>query len=192
MWNSPRQFIVLFIMTDTQRKRDPRYTRTVGEKPDLGRRYVENGKVKIEWYEDDKRRSRTIGDNDAKTRREADEELERILGLADPEPATEGPDEPVGDTDEELEEEFDEECVEVDISWLIDEFRSRADALMDVADDLAEAFERGLVKVLDAFRHTDEPDEDDEVEGEDEPDAEDADVVEEIDDTDDSDEDEKD
>ena len=84
-------------MTDTQRKRDPRYTRTVGEKPDLGRRYVENGKVKIEWYEDDKRRSRTIGDNDAKTRREADEELERLLGLTDAEPDVDESDEVVDD-----------------------------------------------------------------------------------------------
>ena len=167
-------------MTDTQRKRDPRYTRTVGEKPDLGRRFVENGKVKIEWYEDDKRRSRTIGDNDAKTRREADEELERLLGLTDADPDVDESDEELEDVDEEGEED----CVVVDVSWLVEEFRNRADALMDVADDLAEAFERGLVKVMDAFRQSDSLDEEDEIGTEDDSDAEDADVVEEIDDTD--------
>ncbi len=77
-------------MTDTSRKRDPRYTRTVGEKPNQGRRYVENGKVRIEWFEDDKRRSRTIGDNSADTRREADEELERLLGLTEADLDTDG------------------------------------------------------------------------------------------------------
>jgi hypothetical protein len=167
-------------MTDTQRKRDPRYTRTVGEKPDLGRRYVENGKVKIEWHEEGKRRSRTIGDNNAKTRREADEELERLLGLADSEADTDKADEELDEADEELEEE----CFVVDISGLVEEFRSRADALMDVADDLAEAFEKGLVNVLDAFRRSDEQDEEDGMEDDDDLDAEDAEVVEEIDDTD--------
>ena len=167
-------------MTDTQRKRDPRYTRTVGEKPDLGRRFVENGKVKIEWYEDDKRRSRTIGDNDAKTRREADEELERLLGLTDADPDVDESDDELEDVDEEGEED----CVVVDVSWLVEELRSRADALMDVADDLAEAFERGMVNVLDVFRRSGEPEEEDEIGTEDDSDAEDADVVEDIDDTD--------
>jgi len=171
-------------MTDTQRKRDPRYTRTIGEKPDLGRRYVENGKVKIEWYEGEKRRSRTIGDNSAKTRREADEELERLLGLADSEPDKEGADEAMKDVDEEfeeeLEEELEEECFGVDISGFVKELRGRADALLDVADDLAETFERGLVSVLDIFRRSGEQD-DNEVAGDEDPDVEDADVVEEID-----------
>jgi len=144
-------------MTDTQRKRDPRYTRTVGEKPDLGRRYVENGKVKIEWYEDDKRRSRTIGDNSAKTRKEADEELERLLGLTDDERDLHGADEDADDIDD-ADEELEEECFVPDFSWLLEEFRSRADALMDVADDLAEAFEKGLVRFLDAFRRSEEVD----------------------------------
>ncbi len=176
-------------MTDTQRKRDPRYTRTVGEKPDLGRRYVENGKVKIEWYEGDKRRSRTIGDNDAKTRRQADEELERLLGLTDSEPQTDDHDADVEDADEEFDEEYCEERIELDISWLIEELRTRADALMDVADDLAEAFERGLVNVLDIFRQSDGADEEEEDEEED---VEDADVVEEIDDSDDEEDEDKD
>ena len=137
-------------MTDTSRKRDPRYTRTVGEKPNQGRRYVENGKVRIEWYEDDKRRSRTIGDNSADTRREADEELERLLGLTE--------------SDLDAEEEFDEECVVIDISWLVEGFRSNAEKVMDLADDLAESFEKGLVNVLNIFDRSDDNDDDDDVE----------------------------
>jgi hypothetical protein len=180
LWNSPTLSVVLFNMTDSQRKRDPRYTRTVGEKPDLGRRYVENGKVKIEWHEGEKRRSRTIGDNNAKTRREADEELERLLGLTDSEPENEEADEAMNDVDEEFEEELEEECFVVDISWLVEELRDRADALMDVADDLAESFERGMVRVLDLFRRSDDQEEDG-VAGGEESDVEDADVVEEID-----------
>ena len=68
-------------MASKQRRRDPRYTRTVGEKPHSGRRYVEQGKVRIEWYENGKRRSRTIGDNSADARRKADAQLEEILGI---------------------------------------------------------------------------------------------------------------
>ena len=153
----------MFIMTDTSRKRDPRYTRTVGEKPNQGRRYVENGKVRIEWYEDGKRRSRTMGDNSADARREADEELERLLGLTDAE--------------READEEFDEECFVLDISWLVEEFRSRADALMDVADDLAESFEKGLVSVLSVFNRSDDED-----------DVEDAEIVDEFEDDEESEE----
>lgn len=148
-------------MTDTQRKRDPRYTRTVGEAPDLGRRFVENGKVKIEWQEDGKHRSRTVGDNSAEVRRKADEELERLMGLAEVEPDAEGADEVPGEPDD-IAEELEAECCEFDVSWLIDEFRCRADALMDLADDLAEAFERGLVTALDAFKRSHDPDDDEE------------------------------
>lgn len=150
-------------MTNTQRKRDPRYKRTVGEKPNQGRRYVENGKVKIEWYEGGKRRSRTIGSNSANVRREADEELERLLGLTDAEP--------------ENDEDLEEECPELDISRLIDGFRCHAEALMDFADDLADSFEKGLVNVLSVFGRSD-----------DRGDAEDAEVVEESEDTDESEE----
>ena len=67
-------------MASKQRRRDPRYTRTVGEKPHSGRRYVEQGKVRIEWYENGKRRSRTIGENSADVRQKADSLLEEILG----------------------------------------------------------------------------------------------------------------
>lgn len=150
-------------MTDTSRKRDPRYTRTVGEKPNQGRRYVENGKVRIEWFEDDKRRSRTIGDNSADARREADEELERLLGLTE--------------ADLDAEEECDEECFVVDISWLVEGFRSNAGKIMDLADDLAESFEKGLVNVMSVFDRSDDDDDDD---------VEDAEIVDDDDDDEES------
>ena len=148
-------------MTDTSRKRDPRYTRTVGEKPNQGRRYVENGKVRIEWFEDDKRRSRTIGDNSAAARREADEELERLLGLTE--------------ADLDADEECDEECFVVDISWLVEGFRSNAEKIMNLADDLAESFEKGLVNVMSVFDRSDDDD-----------DVEDAEIVDEDDDDEES------
>jgi hypothetical protein len=58
---------------------DARYTKVVGEQPNTGRRYVENGKVRIQWTEGGKRRSRTIGPNSPANRKRADEELEEIL-----------------------------------------------------------------------------------------------------------------
>lgn len=152
-------------MTDTSRKRDPRYTRTVGEKPNQGRRYVENGKVRIEWFEDDKRRSRTVGDNSADARREADEELERLLGLTE--------------ADLDAEEECDEECFVVDISWLVEGFRANAEKIMDLADDLAESFEKGLVNVMSVFDRSDDDEADDD-------DVEDAEIVDEDDDDEES------
>jgi hypothetical protein len=69
-------------MPTRRQGRDPRYTRTFGGPPNSGRRYVENGKVRIQWTEEGKRRSRTVGPNSAETRRRADAELEEILGLS--------------------------------------------------------------------------------------------------------------
>jgi len=176
--------IVLLDMTESQRKRDPRYTRTIGEKPDLGRRYVENGKVKIEWFEEGKRRSRTIGDNDAKTRREADEELERLLGLADADSEPEAEER----VDEDFDDHFDDddECHHPDWWWFVEEARGHAETLLDFADDLAERFEKGLVQFLEMFRKSEDDDDDDE------DDVEDAEVVEEIVDDDVADESESD
>jgi hypothetical protein len=68
-------------MPTRRQGRDPRYTRTFGTAPHAGRRYVENGKVRIQWTEGGKRRIRTVGPNSAETRRRADAELEEILGL---------------------------------------------------------------------------------------------------------------
>ncbi|HEX9692529.1 MAG TPA: hypothetical protein VGA22_10560 [Gemmatimonadales bacterium] len=61
------------------RPRDPRYTKSIGTPPVVGRRVVVNDRVRIEWTEDGRRRSRTIGPNDAATRKLADEELASIL-----------------------------------------------------------------------------------------------------------------
>ncbi|MGD8727510.1 MAG: hypothetical protein PVH40_07685 [Gemmatimonadales bacterium] len=65
--------------TKRPRGRDRRYSRTIGEPPFAARRYVENGKVRIEWKDSGKRRRRTIGPNDAETRRRADATMEEIL-----------------------------------------------------------------------------------------------------------------
>ncbi len=54
-------------------------TRTIGKKPHVGRRYVSDGKVRIEWREGGKRRSRTVGPNTAKVRAQADEMLEALV-----------------------------------------------------------------------------------------------------------------
>ncbi len=63
----------------TTRGRDPRFTVRIGEPPAVGRRYVENGRVRIEWTEAGRRRRKTIGDNDRATRAAADAELAGIL-----------------------------------------------------------------------------------------------------------------
>lgn len=156
-------------MTNTQRKRDPRYTRTVGEKPNRGRRYVENGKVRIEWYEAGKRRSRTIGHNSAEARREADEELERLLGLTE--------------TDAASDEELDEERLVHGVDRFIDDLRGHAEVLLDFADDLAESFEKGLVRILSVFARSAPADGVEDSAG-DRDEAVDAEVVEQVDDAD--------
>jgi hypothetical protein len=71
-------------MPSKKRSRDNRHTRTFGEKPRTGRRYVANGKVKIEWHEEGKRRSRTIGEDTPGVRRRADEALQEILEVFEP------------------------------------------------------------------------------------------------------------
>ena len=71
-------------MPSNKRIRDRRFTKNFGTRPRVGRRYVLNGKVRIEWYEDGKRRSRTIGDNTVEVRQRADEALEEILEVFEP------------------------------------------------------------------------------------------------------------
>ena len=66
-------------MTPTRADRKRSASKTFGEKPFTGRRFVSNGKVRIEWMEGDRRRSRTIGPDSPATRAEADAEVERIL-----------------------------------------------------------------------------------------------------------------
>ena len=65
--------------TTHPRGRDHRYTKTIEQASFVGRRYVENGKVRVEWKESGKRRRRTIGSNTAETRRRADAILKEIL-----------------------------------------------------------------------------------------------------------------
>jgi len=71
-------------MPSNKRIRDRRFTKNFGTRPLVGRRYVLNGKVRIEWYEEGKRRSRTIGDNTVEVRHRADEALEEILEVFEP------------------------------------------------------------------------------------------------------------
>ncbi len=67
-------------MAVRRRKRDPRYSRAIGTKPYVGRRYVVNRRVRIEWTDaKGKRRSRSIGPNNTETRERADAKLEEIL-----------------------------------------------------------------------------------------------------------------
>jgi hypothetical protein len=71
-------------MAAKKRTRDRRFSRKMGSEPNVGRRYVIDGKVKIEWLDDGKRRSRTIGENSPEVRQRADEALAQILQLSEP------------------------------------------------------------------------------------------------------------
>jgi len=71
-------------MAAKKRTRDRRFSRKMGSEPNVGRRYVIDGKVRIEWLDDGKRRSRTIGDNSPEVRQRADEALAQILQLSEP------------------------------------------------------------------------------------------------------------
>jgi hypothetical protein len=80
------------VMAATRAPRDPRYSRTIGEPPLVGRRYVQNGRVRIEWKENGKWRRRTIGENTPANRRRADSELLNLLAaLRGSEPSPETP-----------------------------------------------------------------------------------------------------
>lgn len=71
-------------MAAKKRTRDRRFSRKMGGEPNVGRRYVIDGKVRIEWLDDGKRRSRTIGENSPEVRQRADEALAEILQLSEP------------------------------------------------------------------------------------------------------------
>ena len=66
-------------MAKKQQGREAGSSRTIGEKPHAGRRYVENGRVRIEWYENGKRRRKSFGEDSPKARSKADTALEEIL-----------------------------------------------------------------------------------------------------------------
>ena len=59
--------------------RDRRYGKVIGARPYSGRRYVRDGKVRIEWFAHGKRRTQTIGPNTAANRALADHILEEAL-----------------------------------------------------------------------------------------------------------------
>lgn len=120
-------------------KRNPRYTRTVGEPPAEGTRYVINGKVRIEWTEDGKRRSRTVGANTPANREKADLLLEEILSPM---------------TDEQTEQSKDENGTTGESApWtglnfeIPPSFRDAAVRIMDAADDVADWIEDGISKI---------------------------------------------
>ncbi|MFC1639625.1 tyrosine-type recombinase/integrase [Gemmatimonadota bacterium] len=60
-------------------KRDNRYGRVIGTRPYSGRRYVQDGKVRIEWSVSGKRSTRTIGPNTKANRDLADQILTEAL-----------------------------------------------------------------------------------------------------------------
>lgn len=69
------------------KRRDTKTTRTFHEGAATGRRFVDRGRVRIEWREGNRRKQRTIGKDDAETRRRADAQLVDILkGLDRKEP----------------------------------------------------------------------------------------------------------
>jgi flagellar hook-associated protein FlgK len=106
--------------------RDPRYTRVAGSKPNAGRRFVVDGKVRIEWTEGGKRRSRTIGPNSANARERADRELERLLE----------PTESSGDDMQEQMTDLKNSAVQA--------LKDAATSLMDAADRLVDWVEQDL------------------------------------------------
>lgn len=98
----------------TPRRRDPKGTRRFREGPESGRRFVDRGKVRIEWREGDRRRRKTIGNDTMEMRKQADAELLRILrGLH--------PTEPPAPT-----------------ATLAEDLRGVALQILDVADEIAE------------------------------------------------------
>lgn len=60
-------------------RRGSSHTRTLREGTARGRRYVENGRVRIEWREHGRRRRKTVGPDSADTRRRADAMLRDVL-----------------------------------------------------------------------------------------------------------------
>ena len=114
-------------MTKKRPGRDPKHSRTFGEKPHVGRRYVEDGRVRIEWRAAGKRRRRSFGDNSPQARDEADAALEEILTQM--QRNTSGQNRP----DDESEPDAQREPVTVEAV-----LRSLALSVMDSADRVAE------------------------------------------------------
>ena len=120
-------------------KRDPRHARTVGEPPTVGRRYVRDGKVRIEWSEDGRRRSRTVGANTAANRKRADQLLQEILSTM-----TEEQTDKAESTDEASEDSSTATEMHFEFSQTIHDAALR---IMDAADNVADWLEDGISKI---------------------------------------------
>jgi hypothetical protein len=73
------------------KRRDTKSARRFREGAATGRRFVDRGKVRIEWREGGRRRQRTVGTDDEETRQRADAELMDILKGLNPEEETPSP-----------------------------------------------------------------------------------------------------
>jgi hypothetical protein len=120
-------------------KRNPRYSRAIGEPPHVGRRYVRDGKVRIEWSDGGKRRSKTVGPNSPTNRAKGDELLQEILTTM-----TDEHTDTAEDTTEEREESSESTGVQFEFPQSI---RDAALRIMDAADDVADWLEDGISKV---------------------------------------------
>jgi hypothetical protein len=122
-------------MTPTRATRKRSASKTFGEKPFTGRRFVSNGKVRIEWMEAGRRRSRTIGPDSPETRAEADAEVRRLLAeqQADVAPGA----------SESTRDERDE------FPSALEALRLLALAMLNVADDLVERVRDALATTED-------------------------------------------
>jgi hypothetical protein len=117
-------------MTPKRTTRDPSASRAFGTKPFTGRRYVSNGKVRIEWKEAGRRRSRTVGPDSSAARAEADAEVQAILEGLRSEGSAAG--EPSGDAQEN------------EPPQILDALVQLATAILDAADSLIDRLRDAL------------------------------------------------
>jgi hypothetical protein len=159
--------------TNHPRSRDRRYSRTIGEKPFVGRRYVANGKVRIEWKDGSKRRQQTVGPNSPDTRKRADAELEEILTRMQND--NEQPDKEAADQQPQSDEQQEHE-EQKPLPPLDDVLRDFALAALGVADGIGDWVREAITSPVewewvtcedDGDDGDDEDDRDDEDDGED-------------------------
>jgi len=100
---------------------------------------VIDGKVRIEWTEDGKRRSRMVGANTPANRKKADELLrEVVLPMIDEQT----------EKAEDTGEKADESAASTEMNFEIPQsLRDAALRIMDAADELADWIEDGISKV---------------------------------------------
>jgi hypothetical protein len=158
--------------TNRPRRRDRRFSRTIGEKPFVGRRYVENGRVRIEWKQDGKRRRHTVGPNSAATRRQADAELEEILTQM--QNNDEQHDQDQQDQQDQHDDQEEQEGRET-LPPIGDVLREYALAALRVADGIADWIHEAITSPVE-WEWVEGDDEDDGDDGDDEDDEEDEDA----------------